>query len=162
MVIKMPQARNPREFEQYVNVVIKQMVEDITQQTLMELRDYVMEEWYLNRTPSEYDRTYQFLDSLIAKDIKRVTNVFIGEVLSDPKEIIPMWNDESMWNWHMSVDGEDYSELITHFIEEGQSSSLYSYGGIHMFQYTSNWVKKNLDRIAKQTFKKYGLNLVKN
>lgn len=160
----MRSARNPMEFERDMNRIIgKELVPAIVKQTLTELTNYVSKEWY-GSSPNEYNRTFDFFKSLISSDIERVANKFVSQIFSDPSKIRSQIDDDSMFNQHMSFDGSGSNwipETMAQFIEEGNKSSAYSYDGIFMFKETSKWLNSNLYRIVRETFRKFGIKVIR-
>lgn len=166
----MPTAKNQAEFEAIANMVLKQAVDEITKITLEEITNFVREKWYINspaRTSGEYERTEQFLESFKREEVGKFVNTYVSMVYSDPNEMVSMYNDESIFNWHQSFDGSDsyngtsIPEWLILWIEDGQSSPRYPYNGIHMYKETNTWLKRNLYRIMRQVFKKYGMTIKK-
>lgn len=163
-------ANSPAMFEAYVNNVIKEAVDAVTEKTLEQLQLYVAKEWYIdspNRTTDVYTRTNQFIESLTKSPAKKMMKSYVSQVFSDSSQIKPQ-EQGGLFNAHMSVSGDTswrgipISELIVGIFEEGVTGSAYKdMVGIGMFKATDRWLHSHITRLLKAEFKKYGLRLMK-
>ena len=127
----------------YINKILEECVKEIGVQMKTELQDYLFENWYKKYTPSEYIRSFNLLDSVKYSLIKQNGKIIV-KVYYDENSIIPEYMEDSYWNRHMSLSGEDVSNDVPYYIEYGNGDNkLFKYNGIHAM--------KSLLRYAEQT-----------
>lgn len=121
--------------ESLLNQIKKDMrpsLRQVGERIRTELRQYVLENWYNSRPTTEfYDRTMQLINSITVSQIIETGNTMNIQVYFDSSKIIATVTEDGKWNQHASIHGEDVSESIPYYIEEGNKSPLYSYDGIH-------------------------------
>lgn len=113
--------------------------------------DYIMENWYIY-TPNEYLRTYQFINSLRVSKVIETNGRYYVSIYFDTSAIRASSVNDSRWNQHMSIHGEDVSGAIPLWIEEGNNPNnknpIYEYDGIHMMKNVSQQNLKILQSIT--------------
>ena len=115
---------------------------------------------------SMYDRTYELLNSISHSEvIKENNNSYYVEIYYDTDEIRSYPRKEDglfsyKWGQHTSFDGEDTSEWIPLWIEEGTDNQYYSHKGTHSIEDTKEWLSKEYNRLFRIALKqKYGNNI---
>ncbi len=110
------------------------------------MKEYVIEKLYNSYTPYDYQRSYNYLNSLTVKRVyKNTSGELETEIYFDPDKIYSIEIHDSYWNQHMSVDGDTswkgvpINELIPVFMEKGVKDSKWDRSGI-----------KVVDNILKQ------------
>jgi hypothetical protein len=155
-------ATNWEQFKFYINNILIECLEEISNQTGKELQKYVQSEWYEAHSSIDYDRTMQFLNSIINTKVESKGGGFIVSVAFDEKSIIPNFLGSGMWNEHMGFSGAPFVGGLIETIEEGNLSPYsppYARTGIHMLEKTAYWLTINLPKIAKQVFVSHGMNV---
>lgn len=148
------------DFSVYINKCLKVCMSDIGREVKDELQDYVMKNWYNEHTPTLYNRTYEFVESATFQVMMTSNKKIYCEVFFDPDKIKAMYDQDSFFNKHMSLGGEDITESLVGWIENGQKSSVYSYDGIQMIESTREWCRGNYVKLLKEAmFKRYGIRL---
>lgn len=116
------------------------------------IRRYVMDNLYQSYQPDDYWRSYDYVNSLTCGKVTKNGNFHQVEIYFDPNKIRSIEVEDSMWNRHMSVDGNDtwnnkpISEWIPIWIEKGidkDNGSLWDRKGIE--------VVKNVTKELEQT-----------
>lgn len=130
---------------------IQQTAEEVEQM----VRDYVMQTLY-SLHPYEYDRTYEFVNSIVHTKPIRIKNGWMVEIYYDT-DLIKATYVENGWNQHMSFSGEDVSTSIPLWLEYGTDNPYYSHEGINAMKTIATWdvlIKKKL----VEYLRKNGLN----
>lgn len=115
----------------YIINAIDDVLEDISFEIELDVRDKVKEAYISDRTtdndPDYYTPTYDFLNSISRlKPVSKNGNINI-EIYFDPKKIPPEIRNDELWNAHMGLHGEydsvyngmSVSELLPFWIEYG-------------------------------------------
>lgn len=106
------------------------------------LRDFTKINVYQKYSPTEYDRTFELIDSISKRNFKQISkNKYQAEIFFDDKKIKARRSD-GMWNFHMSIDGIDISASLPFWIEEGTNGSLWDRDGAYMVRETERFLKK--------------------
>ncbi len=114
-----------------MNSVFKTIAEEIKKM----LHDYVQTYWYSAHSPKNYNRTYEFINSLTCSKVETIGNRQEVFIFFDPDKIGAYRTELGQWNQHLDVYGiESAAEAIVLWIEEGQDSPLFSYEGIHQIE----------------------------
>ena len=121
-----------KDMNKYVNSQMKEIVNtQLSEKILLTLRDFVESTVYANE-PSQYERTYQLLNSLIVGETKSVGNLIACSVYFDSSKISQTKADNG-WNQHMSVygytnyNGEPINEMLPYWLNYGTDSPIYSH-----------------------------------
>lgn len=88
------------------------------------VRNLLMDTVYSN-TNYEYERTMDLYNSVTVNTIRDGSTHVSFEVFIDSSKIDANPVEDSKWNQHMSMDGEDVSEELPVWIEEGFDSPYY-------------------------------------
>lgn len=138
--------RTIEEALQYLEASIVLNLEKIGEEIKSVLRQHVWVLWY-NRpyTPTHYTRTLELIDCLTVTKAKKIAGGYEVMIYFDTDKINPYPPaNPGEWTRHQSItDGQDVSEFIPLWIEEGQNSPLFSYSGVHPVQETIDWEKED-------------------
>ncbi len=116
-----------------LNRVLGRIVESIALEVLRDWKDLLIERIYeedmLKKDPDNdyYERTGEIVEALSIRWLDSLT----CELYYDTSLIHANFTSKTHFNQHSSFKGQDISEFMPEMIEEGQSSSVYSYEGIH-------------------------------
>jgi hypothetical protein len=125
--------------------ILQQVAEDIKKM----LHDYVNTYWYGAHSPTNYQRTFEFINSLTVDNVQTTGDRKEVFIYFDPAKIGAYQTELGQWNQHLDVYGiESAAEAIALWIEEGQDSPLYSYDGIHQIEQTELALRQN-NKLAK-------------
>lgn len=166
---------NQKELEKALLGILKEAMNEIAIKIKNVLQENLMVDWYMRQdAPLEgaYERTYELYQSIEAEPVKNKrgglkTHIFFN------LDNIKGYKNPSGFNAHMSLNGlksykgQPISYYLVDWIENGieeRAGAKYIGNqpivqGVHMLQKTSEWLEKNLDKIIKSTFKKYGINI---
>lgn len=149
---------------QHLEKHVKFSLEEVAKIVEEEIKDYVMKNLYNEYTPTHYTRTYDYINSLTVKKARKEGNGYAVEIFFDTDKIYPRPPDGDgkgglgRWSRHSSItsyngggSGDDMSDMIPLWIEEGVSGSLYDRDGIYTME--------NTKKIMEQT--KYHLHAIK-
>lgn len=155
----MPSFNNVNDLMKFIKRTTRYPLEQVAHKVEDILKQYILDNWYGRMTPSDYSRSYQFINSLTIKPTQEINDGWQIEIYFDNEKIMPMYaDDDRYWNKHMSVYGEDVSDDIPFFIEYGNNSPIYEYQGIHMVKNTADYCRDNNIPIKEmiRELKKYG------
>jgi len=138
--------RDYKSLFKYINQNIKLSLDQVAQQVQQMVKDFIIQELYQNYKPTEYDRTYEFLNSVSVSKVEEITKgKYMVQIYFDTSLIHP-YITSSFWNAHASVTGHNMSSFIPLFLEEGTDfPSLYPREGIHSME----TIREDLDRSKK-------------
>lgn len=115
------------------------------------LRFNIKQLWYDRYTPTNYERTYEVIDSLRCSKAKKVNNnTYEVIIYFDFSQIRPYSTASGSWNKHMSLDGsteyggKTIGEWLVTWIETGQDSPYFSWRGVYPIETTKQWVQDDL------------------
>ena len=127
-----------KSFESLKKYVASQVADtarkNLNKVVLEELKKFVKLLVYSRYNPSQYDRTYQLLNSVTIGDVIEDGKHITCSVYFDPNKIKPAFAD-NFWNQHRSVFDYDtdkkhnspINEMIPYYINYGTSSPVYSH-----------------------------------
>lgn len=144
----MPTFNNLKSLENYLMKNNKDVLKLIGLQIEKEMKDFIMRELYQKYNPSDYSRTYEYINSLTVSQVYENKDGYEIEIFFDSDKINAREVSDRYWNQHMSVDGSDFAEFLPYAIEYGTSGSLYDRKGIKVVETTINELK-NGDLIKK-------------
>lgn len=137
----------------YIQLDLESTLKKIAEDIKKTLHDFIQMNWYSARPTTEfYDRTFDIIDSLKIDDIQTVGDRKEVFIYFDDSEIYSVQTLSNKWNQHLSIDGsESYNgisigEWVVNWLDEGQNSPLYSYGGIHFIDN----IIDNKDKFVKE------------
>lgn len=162
----MPNFKDLKSLFSYINKNLKFSLQEVGQQVEQIIKDYIMEHLYNAYTPSDYSRTYDFINSLSVKKVQQSNNGYIVELFFDTNRIISYEVEDRYWNQHMNIDGSDtwngekINEWIPIWLEKGVSGSLWDRDGIdsmknvkNELEATGKHIKMIVDILKKKGFK---------
>jgi predicted metalloprotease with PDZ domain len=151
-----PKVRTDAQFINYINKTIRAVLNEIAKETTDELMNIVWTDWYMANGPSDYyHATGQLLDSVVSSKVKKSGSGYKVDIYMDSRKLKPNYLVNT-FSEHMGFDGRPFTSSLIEVIEEGNPSSIYSHEGIEMFKKTSDWLEKELPRIASVVFARYG------
>lgn len=111
--------------------ILTSNLEIIGEEIKQKLRDNVDKLWYSTFTPYQYERTFEYINSISVSKAKRIENGYEVVIFFDTDKINPYPPPApGKWSKHQSItNAQDVSEMIPIWIEEGQNSPIYSYAG---------------------------------
>jgi len=141
---------------------IKFALGEVAKKVEQVVKDYVMENWYNAYTPTQYTRTYEFINSLTISKVEELGNGQYSVVLFfDTNKIYPSAPDGiGRWSRHASItevewDGgtprlnDDVSDWIPYWISEGQNSPIY--GALHDDRFKGIKIPENVKKKVEET-----------
>lgn len=143
----------------HINKQIEKSMTGVGEEARKILSDYMEREWYNSYSPSNYERSWELLNSISVSSPKKISNTWQVEIYFDTTKIHPYSTPDGEWNKHMSLNGDtsyngkSISEWLIEWIEYGQNSPIYSWDGVHMISYTKAelmFTKKHLNRIMDE------------
>jgi len=135
---------NMSDLSAFIKSSVKPQVKYALQRTGKEVeqmvKDYIMQEMYSIMT-SDYTRSYEFINSVSHTNVEIIGNMFKVTVYFDTDKIKPHIIDGE-WNQHADFYGNDVSDSLVLWIEEGTSNQFYSHPGINSMETVGSWTKK--------------------
>ena len=134
-----------------MNDILKKIAEDIKET----LYDYINKNWYGVNTPNNYQRTHNVLNSITVDKIQTLGNKKEVFIYFDESKIISNQTEAGHWNQHMSLDGsaswggQSIGHWVVEWMNSGQKSPAYSYGGIKFIENTVEELEKN-NKLVKE------------
>ena len=125
------------------------------------LKHFVRTNWYSARpSGTTYERTMHVLESITVSDVKKSGNKYDVKVYFD-SDYIRAHSEEpasGLWGRYRSLKNVDVAEMIAEWMNDGQTSSVYSYEGAHFIEDTIKDIPTNVAYVnmIKQEFKKQG------
>jgi len=141
-----------KELMTYLQSQIPNNLEVIGENIRNKLRENVQELWYDRPfTPTHYNRTMEYINSLVcSKAVSTGGGIYEVEIYFDTNKINPYSSTNGNWPQHESVFGDDVSDYIPQWIEDGNNNSrLYSYEGVHPVKITKQWIDE-IDYVRKK------------
>lgn len=147
-----------KQIERQLNKQLKDAMDRVGKTVMLELADYVWDNWYKANNPIEYNRTFEFIESITKTSAKFVNGGFQVKVYFDSNKIKAKYDEYSGWNQHMSLSQEDVSNAVVGWIEYGNNPSgsskiPYEYEGIHMIENMVKWLEKEYINLLKRELK---------
>ena len=127
----------------YINKQLESCMKEVGRQLRDEMKDYLFQKWYKAYTPEEYNRSFNLLDSIEFELLKTGSTIAV-KVGYNTDLIKPEYDEYSYWNQHMSMDGQDVSDVLPYYIEFGNGKNLYyRYDGIGVLEYMRKYMEDN-------------------
>ncbi|MFJ8247283.1 hypothetical protein [Peribacillus asahii] len=126
------------------------------------VRNNVREKGYIQNDQTDYDRTWELLNSVTIGNLS-VGYKYIGfEVFMDAEKIDYNITGDGEWNQHASMKGEDKSEQIPLWVEKGTKGSLWDRpAGNYMQHSTSELGDGRLAEALANELRKEGWKVVR-
>lgn len=166
----MPDFKDLKSLYKYVEKDISYSLGIIAEKVRQLLREYIEKELYQSYTPTDYQRTRDFINSLDIKEVKKVGDFYSVEIFFNTGLIHSNEVENSGWNQHMDVYGNSnwygasIPEWMPYFIEWGTHNSLWDRDGLHSMDAINKYVKqtdfhlKEIEKILKS--KGYNVKIV--
>lgn len=163
---------NLNELQKYLEKHIEVNLEKIGNEVKSVLRKFILDDLYRSYTPSEYDRTNQFLEAVDVKPVKKSGNTFQVEIFINPDKIQPEVRPYGEWSAHASSLGKWYgntswgfrtiSEWLIYWLETGDNDSPFFRGKVGMIESTREWLKDDnyVYNTLKARFEQAGFTVV--
>ncbi len=145
--------------QQQLNNVLGRIVESIALEVLRDWKDLLIERIYeedmLKKDPDNnyYERTGQIVEALSIRWVDSLT----CELYYDTGVVQSNFVSKRRFNQHASLSGRDISEFMPEMIEEGQSSDIYSYEGIHAHEDIVEVLEEEFYFMLQKELKKRGI-----
>jgi hypothetical protein len=137
----------------FLDQQLQTAMESVAEEVKQLMHDYIQTNLYDAYQPTEYIRTYDYLNSLSVKPVRKENGWNVVEIYFDPSTI--KQDIQPFWNAHMSVygnkewKGTPINELIPLWLNEGVESPLYSHKGIHVVDNTIEELKSTKMHLEK-------------
>lgn len=137
-----------RESERLLKKGIKDICKKVGEDTVHKLQTYIKLYWYDRYSPEDYKRTGDFVDA-VGYEIQNETSVVIYIDFTKIRHRAEYDN----WGQHVGFDGNDFTEGLVEFIEDGRFSSGKRgspnnprFGkGSKAIEKTMNWLNKKVN-----------------
>lgn len=96
---------------------VSEILEITARDVVAKIKEYIQRYWYDVYTPQDYERTNSLLRSVKADIGRSKIEIYIDETEFE----YALRN--SLWNQHISFDGEDFGEGLIQFIDQGKYDS---------------------------------------
>lgn len=131
------------DLEYVMNLSARASLQYMAEMTAERLYDYTISDFYGERSPTHYDRTFELLDSITISAQEGSTQ----SVYFDTRKIHGHFPVKGMWAQHRSMPTQsansmNMSEAIPYWAEEGNDGGIYEYNGGHMIQNTINDIEE--------------------
>lgn len=138
---------NFNDLYKYLEFQIPINLEKIGEEIKGVLKRFILTDWYAAHLPTHYERTNSLINSLKVSKAKKIGKSYEVMIFFDSELLPPAPSSEvgyfpsymNVTNGDTLWEGESLSILVPWFIEEGQSSKIHSYKGIHMVRKTVDW-----------------------
>ena len=143
---------SPKELQDKVlEPTTKALISKMSDEIYRHMYDLTQERVYDAYTPTNYERTGEFLESLTKEkgDIYG-GNIFQAKVYFDASKIKPVRSPVSgQWNQHMGLQGQKFTGGLVDVIEEGQQTkSAWDRKGTHIIADTLEWFENEAYEIG--------------
>lgn len=122
----------------------------------IKLKDDIMSKLYNEYNPKEYQRTYDFLESVSLKPIVGKKNTINVMIYYDTSKIIPNFVEDN-WNQHEDIWGIDVHEFIPLWLEFGTKNSLWDREGIYAMEGLEIYLRDRYKDMLKKELERKGL-----
>lgn len=140
-----------KEAEKYILKHVEDNLEIIGKHVKSVLENFILNDLYRTYTPSEYERTQNFLHAVTVSAVKKKGNIREIEIYIDPEKLQQIQRPLGEWSAHMSSLGKNYgdteyqgksiSEWLIYWLETGDNTSPFSRGKIGMIENTREWLE---------------------
>lgn len=154
---------NAEQLNKLMELPLASLLEEVGKDTVKKLKVFTKQYWYDKYLPEDYKRTYSFLESASYEITGRGGSMKLAVYFDLNKLIYKV--DENGWGAHVGFDGEDFTEGMIRFIEDGKFYSSGRIGspcnpragkkGAGMIEKTSKWLERYLDTEIKKKIKFY-------
>jgi hypothetical protein len=129
--------------------IIPQQMEKIGEEVKDYLKNLLLTRWYKTYNPTHYSRTNMLIDSITLRPVKITGDTVEVEIYFDENKITPVpASQDGYFPSHSNITdgadswgGQSYGELLVDWIENGQSSSIYSASGVYMVRDTIDYIE---------------------
>lgn len=144
---------------QLKNDILDSLRNKISEICMRVVKDYLLKNVYHSYIPQgdySYDRTYELMDSVSVGNFKLGYKYATFEIFMDTSKINPYETSGTDWNQHADVDGDDMSEYIPMWIEEGTEGGLWERKGAHYMQDSFVQLSNELPSMLERALKNEG------
>ena len=156
----MPTFRNLNDYFNYANnKLIKPILSEIADKTLIELKNTVQEKLYDSYTPKLYERTYELLDSISKTKVYQEDGFYKVKIFYDTDKIFPhIRSAKEGYNAHALWDGTDISDSIPFMVEYEYPYGEYkTENGIHAIDDVKDWINREFNKLFIKKLKEKGI-----
>lgn len=162
---------NVDQLNNYIIFALDIAIEESAKEVHEYAKKYIQKNWYDKYQPKSYQRTMDFLNSLVVTNADRHGNSVSSHIYFDTSRIRSTIRNNRAWstpfNPHTSFKGSDSSSMIPMWIENGNSSikgrrDSVSIRGLHSLERTLEYYN-NGDKFAtsvRRKLKNLGLDVI--
>ncbi len=156
------------EYYKYLEFKTIAVLEEIGNETLDELKLKLKSRLY-DFAPKMYIRTGELMESLTCTKVFKDNGFLCIKIFYDTDKIISYsslsnlqgeWTYGSVWGQHTDIYGNDVSNYIPLWIEEGTSANngnFFPRKGVNSISEEVEWLRNNFTKLFKEKLKKRGI-----
>ena len=154
------------DIEKQINQIISQVIDDIAEEYLNKLAEYIQRYVYEPNEPTQYKRTYQFLNSFVKlPKAKKVMGEIIQEIYFESDKL--SYEKQSSGIWQHGTEENNYANRMAEILNSKEMNSRYSQlggalniglNGLYWEEFLKD-IDKNLVNDIKTAFSKKGVML---
>ncbi len=148
-----------KEYYKYIESQLIKIMEEIGMETCDDLYKTVKSRIY-DWTPNMYERTGELLKSVTCTKVFKENGYLYIKIYYDTDTIHPYFTDNNLFNQHSDIYGNDVSNYIPLWIEEGteaRNGNFFPRNGIHAISEELDWFTTNFVKLFKKKLKKHGI-----
>lgn len=147
------------------NSILEAFEHKVTQVVINTIRDNILKRVYFAYTPQgdfAYERTYELLDAISITGFTAGTKHITLEISMDASKISSYVTAGYSWNQHADIWGNDVSEYIPLWIEEGTEGSLWDRSGSYYMANSYNELTREsrVTKVLAEALRREGWNVV--
>ena len=159
----MPDFRDFKSLEKYLQRELQNNLNEIIKEIKEDVKEYIMENLYNAYDPNQYERSFEFLESVSVYKARQTESGISAIVYFDTDKINAV-GMSGRFNQHMSVDGKDVSDYIPQWLEEGtqaRRNNIFPRDGIYSMENVKKDWELNGKHVKKlqQLFRNKGIHL---
>lgn len=154
------------ELEKEINQIISEVIDEIAENYLKKLTEYIEKYVYEPKEPKQYKRTYEFLNSFEKlPQAKKVMREIIQEIYFDSKKLT--YEKQASGLWQHGVEGSNYIKRMAEILNNETLNKKYSQveGALNIgtngyyWEEFSKYIDDNVVKDIKTSFNKRGVML---
>lgn len=154
------------ELEKQINSIIAQVIDDIADQYLKKLAEYIEKYVYEPREPKQYKRTNQFLESFQKlPKVKQTMREIIQEIYFDSRNLVYKKQESGLWQH--GIEESNYSSRMAEILNSESLNKKFSQveGALNIgengyyWEEFSKYIDENIAKDIKTEFSKRGVML---
>jgi len=169
-MIFMPTFSSLNDLMKYLENQVEKNIKRIGEEVKSVLKNFILQDLYMTYTPSEYQRTMDFLNAVECSPVKKNGNVFQVEIYINPDKLrtasgeipegwLPHTSSLGKYRGDTEYEGKSIGWWLIYWFETGDNTSPFSRGKIGMFEKTRDWIEEEryLNVRMKELFEKNGI-----